>query len=1238
MGLSSSIGDLFNKHIYSIVTAVIIAALTFGYLSYILPNNQQKEDAKNIVILQGIEKQLNAYIDDQVKFISDTTDNSRLIYYRDFTNIYIDSITINKKKYQEFENGTIKLSRTIKLLERSTDSVNNPDKKDVFKDTITNEITIDLVKFLNKIDSTTYFTSFYICPVEGGQCQSHKSFLSKNVSLVDQDSLIRYNRNNGPFSFKKSSVRYYTNQINIPQTNKTLFLAVGIQKSVFDSNVQQIDSNLLIFSLILVILLILGINFIKPVISSYKERLSQFDLVGVVFSIGLLTAILVIFATLSYWNNAIKTKTINDLEQLVNKIDKSFSNQIKTYENWKNDDSILGTAWKSSEIKFARIYLETDSKTNYLNEGPLPENNSDDEDKYLILENNDFKKDTNNLKEDITNFKKNIINLKKEITDFKKDTNNLEKNITNLKKDITNLKKDIINFRKDTNSLKLIKYLDNYFRMDNEGILTKDLTNTKLDIPRKYSDRMYFKILQQKNTGNIKTGPVLTAVFSRDSNKYQLIYAQKDSLEKPKSGIEGIAFREYFSDELELPPGTGYMIVDRYGGIILQNDPGKNLYQNLYYESQSNPEFASVLSGIIPNSFEMEYQGKAYQIYAKKLDINSISPIYILGVRDLSHLDRLSIFTFTNGFLIAVLYGFFIILINYIYSIIFYSGRISALSKHHFYYLFPDNSRTDEYKLLLIVNGISILLALIASFIFAPSIVLVFCIALGLNAAFINLITLSIRTLNPKMLLNKLVLFLVIPTILPPLFVYLEWNLFFAVLLLFSVHIRLVFHYRKWRNGQKDELKAFVNKNEGVNRIPYTSFLTARLLYQFFVFPFVLISAFYVTEINDFANYYCASIDAKEQNIKDKDDFIIPDRVTEAYNCNCQEQTKEQNKVQSKNQTNEQNKEQPKDLNKNQSKEQIEDHIMQKANLSFFDRPASYEIKNFTFSRLSDKYYLNSLAIFQGENDIASIIIISSLLIFVLFITILAYLLLNYYSNRFFFYDLMQVSYEKYYPFTKNKLTNDHVFIAMVNNDDIKKLIQANSTNKADKVDKSNNIKVPPKRRIYIDEVFDWDNKNEISPFLRMDFILNSNHKRFYNEYDAIWKGLPSETRYVLYDFALDHFVNYKNKDTLMTLMENGIIDCHKLTGRLKMMSLSFRIFILSKSKRDASFIQRFNDQSKNGTYSKFKFPIIIIAVSALILLMYLNKDSYDQVTLVGGSVVTVLALINKILDVNKSL
>jgi hypothetical protein len=1146
-----------EKHSYSIITAIVIALLSCGYLFYILPNNKAKENAKNTAILKGIEQQLKTYIDDQVKYISSQKmDSLKLSRFKGLSTIYIDTIIINKNGFKQLEDGTIKLSRVINLSVSSNDFKKNLANKDTI---ITDRINIDLAKFLTKINSTTHFTSFYICPIENGKCQASKSFISKNISLADQDSLIYNSRKNGPFSFKESEKRYYTDQIKIPNTNYSIFLATGIDNSTFQNSIRQIDTDILIFSLLLVIILILGINFIKPIVSSYKERLSQTDLVGVAFSIGILIAVLVVFVIIAYWDNAVKTRNTNDLTELVNKIDSSFNKQITAYQNWKKDP-IFEKEWKNSNNKSAQIYLQNGSKTTFLNGEPYIEKNAS-----LPSEQKSFV---------------NIHDLKKELK----------------------------------GSLKL-EYLDNYFRMNNEGLITTDLGASIPDIRRKYADRMYFKILQQKNTDNQNIDKnidtLLTAVFSREDDKYQWIYAEKNQKQESK-GITGIAFREYFSKEIILPTGTGYMLIDRHGNVLMQNNPEKNLYQNLLYGSQKNLELESLLSGITPASFEMEYQGTPYQIYAKKLNIKIDSPVYILGIRNLSHINRLSIFSFSNGFLISVFYGFFILVITYIYSSLFYIGRISLFSNHHFYHLFPDNTRTYQYKQLLIVNSIAILLTIVVTFISSPSIAFIFCTTTGINLVLINLITLNIRTYNSGKELIKLVLILSLFAICLPLILFFNEHLLFAVLALFGTHAGLIFYYRAWREREKESLETFAEQNKGVNRKPYTRFLTARLLYHFAVFPFVLISSFYVNELNDFARYYCSSNQIKVQN-----GDALKKNIINAYSCNCNSATKEQPLI----------------------VPNSKDDAVQKANIGFLDRPAMFEIRNYTINALSDKYYLNSKAIIQNEKIYDSFLIVISLFIGFFFLAILVYHLLNYYSHRFFFYDLMQAAYEKYYPCTKNHLANDHIFIAMVNNHDIKKLIQVDNSKEKTKDDEYNDRTDCPERHISIDKVFHKDSNNEIPPYLKMDFILNFNHKQFADEYNDIWESLPDdETRYVLFDFAQDHFVNYKNKDILISLMENGIIDCHQLTGRLKIMSLSFRIFILSKSKRDEKFIKDFKDESKNGTFSKLKIPILIVAISALVLLMYLNKDSYDRVAVMGGSIVSVIALINKFLEANKSL
>jgi hypothetical protein len=163
------------------------------------------------------------------------------------------------------------------------------------------------------------------------------------------------------------------------------------------------------------------------------------------------------------------------------------------------------------------------------------------------------------------------------------------------------------------------------------------------------------------------------------------------------------------------------------------------------------------------------------------------------------------------------------------------------------------------------------------------------------------------------------------------------------------------------------------------------------------------------------------------------------------------------------------------------------------------------------------------------------------------------------------------------------------------------------------------------------------DAGNEIPVLERKNFIVQYNLAEFSGYYEEIWDDISPEEHNILFDFARDNFVNYKNKNMIMQLMEEGIIDCDIVTGRLKIMNPSFGKYIVLKNKNDETFIKEFEKESQGGFFSKLKLPIIIIAVSTLVLLMYLNKDSYDKVALLGTGITSALALVHKLLGFNKS-
>ncbi|PVX45852.1 hypothetical protein C8C85_1659 [Flavobacterium sp. 103] len=1145
MSLLTPFFDKLKSHNYSIITAIIIGIITGIYLLIIVPNNEIKEDANNLAVFKGIERQLKGFFDDKVKEISPEIRDSIIAKNRKLGNdsVFIDKIEIVRLDRVDSIRKKLQLIRKINFKK-------NGDLKIIA--TVTDTVQFDLDEFIKRVSTSSNFNSFFICPVtlsgvseKNGKCLAKDVLISQNINLKDEDSLCFYNRNNGNITFKKSDKRYYTSQIKIPDTNFTLFVAAGISSSYFQSNVQFIKPNLLIFSLLLIAILFLSICFIKPVVSSYKERLSQMDLITVAFSTGALIALFVIFGMVGFWKTTISNRNKSDLKQLVEHIDLSFKNQIDTLQHWKGNQ--IPNDINGSKFPYRKLYLVSDSKVSMIN--------------------------GDSIVDSISFSPKNKI-----------------------------LKLNAKSFNK-ADSLEQIKCLDSYFWMDKGGLLTASLNKDNISFPRKYNDRKYFKLLQNKEIDTILTG-----VFSRESDEYQWIYAEKDvkknnGFGSEKSAIKGIAFREHFSKEIKLPPDTDYLLVDREGFVLMQNNPNKNLYQNVLSGSHNNLVLASILAGCNIENFRMDYEGNEYQVYAKKLSVPTDLPVYILGMRNLSYLDYLSLFTFNNAFLITVLYGFLIVLFTLIYSSLFYSGRLGLFSRHHFYYLFPDNSRKEEYQNLFVINIICFCTALAVFFFSSPITALYFCFLIGINITFINIIVLNIRCSKFENSLLKFYLLVIFLGFVFPLLLLYKDQLYLSFIFVVGSHLGLILYYRNWRNWKdidsNAEIANAVAKNKGVQRKVYLKFLTSGLINYFVVFPFILVCAFYSNEINDYARYYCSPSQPQSKFAKHK--------IISAYGCDCKPQTVFE-------------------LGKNN------EGVIHKLNFGF-EQPTMSEVNKYTFKKLHRNFYIKTNTILLNGG--------SNLFYFILCFTLILLLtnaLLNYYSNRFFFYELMQASYEGYYPCKKNLFANEYIFIPMVNDEDLTNMIQKDMTNPSSPDAESVLDPNCADRIIPLEKVFEKDNNNEVLPFLKMEFILNSNLKNFDKAYLKIWDSIPNtEMQNVLYDFAQDHFLNYKNKDILMQLMDLGLINHDKLTGRLKVMSYSFRVYIMSKSKLDTEFVKQFEDESKNGTYDKLKLPILIIAISFLVLLMYLNKDSYERVMIMGSSIGSVILLVNKFLDFGKS-
>ncbi|OYU79958.1 MAG: hypothetical protein CFE23_11935, partial [Flavobacterium sp. BFFFF1] len=721
--------------------------------------------------------------------------------------------------------------------------------------------------------------------------------------------------------------------------------------------------------------------------------------------------------------------------------------------------------------------------------------------------------------------------------------------------------------------------LEEYFTMDSTGLIASNRNKEMPGIRRMYRDREYFKLLK-----DVRYDEVLTGVLSRRDHNYQWIYAK----EIEDGGISGISFRDNLSQIIKVPPGTAFLIVKGNGDILFQNDPGKVLRGNLLEGTSNEAELLRLLAGNDTGTFTTEYQGVKYQMYGQKLrnGANPIAdnPIYVIAMRDLRFQESLSLFSFSNTFLITLLYGVFIMLLMMVYSATLYAGRLSVFSKQHLAYLFPDNSRTKEYRKLFEINSVVIIAIAAASFILPASIALWLCLITGVNIAFLNFALLNNNRFTIKKLLNKTAWLIALNAVLAFIAIY---NGYFVIALLvtFSVHFGIIARYKKLKVNEQ----AVGNRtewNKGINRKYYSRFFTMVLLKHFGLLPFLLCTTIYITELNDISVWYCASAD------DEKGACII-----EANGCGCD----------------------PKPVKELTHADVLARHL----DIGLLGRPSNAQLESFSFTDPRPISYLKTTDALSPLDNVEKAVTLLLLFAAMCIIYLLTKGLIDYYSNRFFFFSLMQAGFEHYYKESPPLPVQQEWPCEYA--DDAADSAAPSPETEAE----AGAIRGKPPL------LFSKD-KQQLWPMHRQEFILHENLKEFDAKYEKAWNDIPAVHRNVLFDFSRDHFLNYKNRDILISLMEAGVINCNPATGRLRVSNEVFRVYILNKYKKEPEYIADYKQESKDGFFTKLRLPLIIVAVSLLVLLMYLNKESFSQLLAFGTAITTTLGMVNNLMKGSK--
>lgn len=138
-----------------------------------------------------------------------------------------------------------------------------------------------------------------------------------------------------------------------------------------------------------------------------------------------------------------------------------------------------------------------------------------------------------------------------------------------------------------------------------------------------------------------------------------------------------------------------------------------------------------------------------------------------------------------------------------------------------------------------------------------------------------------------------------------------------------------------------------------------------------------------------------------------------------------------------------------------------------------------------------------------------------------------------------------------------------------------------------------------------------------------------------YTYYYAIWNNLSKEERYIVYDIALDKFVNTNNVDGIIDLLHKGIL---VFDHSLRLMNESFGNFVLSKVNSDEALARELESKQK-GTWNITFAVLILIVISLLVFISFGRIHVLNEINTIiasAGAAMTLLVRLGGLFAISK--
>jgi hypothetical protein len=147
----------------------------------------------------------------------------------------------------------------------------------------------------------------------------------------------------------------------------------------------------------------------------------------------------------------------------------------------------------------------------------------------------------------------------------------------------------------------------------------------------------------------------------------------------------------------------------------------------------------------------------------------------------------------------------------------------------------------------------------------------------------------------------------------------------------------------------------------------------------------------------------------------------------------------------------------------------------------------------------------------------------------------------------------------------------------------------------------------------FFDKEFDFAANLPNAAFSQEDYILAISGA-LKNVYELIWSQLSPAEKYVLYDFCIDYYTNYKNVEVLISLIQKGVLVERQKTWEI--FSLSFRQYVLSKKETPeiGTLLATFRTA---GNWEAFRVAALsLIAIGGVVIVATQSELSHQLLAL----------------------